>query len=534
MKTILLQLAIIFTLSFTAYKAQVSVYSFTQSSSSYGAPSTGAFVGTMPGSNQDDDVTNITLPFTFTFNGTPYTTIDVCANGYMSFNTLSGFEYQPISDNSTQDLIAPFGLDLYEGTVVIGDLTSGSNTITNCSSVAGFSVGNQILDYNGDFGSVNPTITSIVGNNIVLNINASSTNSPYIVIGLNGYIKQSVSGVAPNRIFEIEYRNFNRLLEDEVISFKVRLFETSNQIEFLYGTIIPGNDVFPPEVGLKGSTNSDFNSRKVSSSNTWATSVASTIITDVCDFDPSLFPVSGQSYKWTPVTCNTPTLTAVQNSSAICAGQSATITASGATTYSWVNGPASAQLTVSPNATTSYTVIGANSSCTSALVVTQTVIPGPTLSIAQSTNILCAGKSATLTASGASTYSWVNGPNTAQYVISPSSNTTYTLNGSNGNCSSSLSITQSVTICTGIYETNLLSKNISLYPNPFNENIQVKNNASTDANIYLIDALGKVIYTTVIKSDASSLISTEGLNKGIYFIQIKSGTESTTKKMIKE
>jgi hypothetical protein len=73
-----------------------------------------------------------------------------------------------------------------------------------------------------------------------------------------------------------------------------------------------------------------------------------------------------------------------------------------------------------------------------------------------------------------------------------------------------------------------------VYPNPFNTEVLVKNSATSEASIHIIDALGKVIYTTVIKSDASSLINTEGLNKGIYFIKIKSGAESTTKKLIKE
>jgi len=531
MKTKLLQITFGLLLSITAFKAQVSNYTFTQTAGSYGSASTGTLVGA---ALQDDDVTTITLPFSFTFNGTAYSSLDVCSNGYIGFNSLSGFEYTPISDLTTQDLIAPFGQDLFMGTVITADIASGSNTLSNCSSVAGLSIGDSFEDFNLDFGGINPTITAISGNTIVVNVNAVNSASATDMIGRNGYIKRSVSGTSPNRIFELEYRNFNCFAYDEVISFKVRLFETTNQIEFVYGAIVPGIGTLSAEVGLKGSTITDYNSRKVGSSNTWATSVASTNITDVCDFGPSLFPNSGQSYKWTPVSCNTPTLSAAQSSSAICAGQTVTITASGATTYSWVNGPASAQLTVSPNATTSYTVIGANSSCTSALVVTQTVTPNPTLSIAQSTLLLCAGQSATLTASGASTYSWVNGPNTAQYVISPSSNTTYTLNGSNGNCSSSSTITQSVSICSGIYESNLLSNRISVYPNPFNTEVLVKNSATGEATIHIIDALGKVVYSSSIKSDSSLQINTEDLTKGIYFIKIKSGAESTTKKLIKE
>lgn len=532
MKTKLVQLSILLSLCFTAFKAQVSAYTFTQSSSSYGSASSGTLVG---GILQDDDVNTLSLPFTFTYNGTAYNTIDVCANGYVSFNTLSGFEYTPISDLTTQDLIAPFGQDLLMTSLISADMTSGSNTLTNCSSVAGFSVGDVILDYNGDFGSVNPTITAISGNNIVLNISAANTISLYDVVSLSSYIKENVSGVSPNRIYEIEFRRFTRYgVYDEVINFKLRLFETSNQIEFLYGTVIPGNDVIPSEVGLKGSSNSDYNSRKVSSSNTWATSLASTNITDVCDFDQSLFPTSGQSYKWTPVSCNIPTLTAVQSNTTLCSGNTATITVSGATSYTWVNGPSSAQLTVNPNSTTSYTVIGADGSCTNTLVVTQSVVATPSLSITQPNASICKGQSTTLTAVGATTYSWSNGVTTAANIITPSVTSSYILNGNNGSCSSTLSITQTVSECTSLNEGVLLSSRISVFPNPFNTEVQVKNTASSDASIQILDALGKVIYTSNLKSESSVQINTEHFTKGIYFIQIKSGSESSTKKLIKE
>lgn len=89
MKTKLL--AITGALLFGAFqqKAQVSAYTFTQSLSSYGAIGSGTMVGALM---QDEDVNSVNLPFPFVFNGTTYTTVNVCANGYLSFNALSGFE----------------------------------------------------------------------------------------------------------------------------------------------------------------------------------------------------------------------------------------------------------------------------------------------------------------------------------------------------------------------------------------------------------------------------------------------------------
>ena len=425
----------------TRQNAQVSAYSFTQTASSYGSASTGTVVG-LP--FQDDDVNTVTLPFSFTYNGTAYTSMDVCSNGYMSFSSLTGFEYPPISDGGTTELISPFGTDLLMGVLISADLTTGSNTLTNCSSVTGYSVGDILYDYNSDFGT-NPTITAINGNNIVVNANALTTVTTYDVANTHGYIKQNVTGTAPNRICEFEYRNFSRfLIPDEMINFKVRLYETTNKIEFLYGAFVPGADNTPPEVGLKGNSNTDFNSRKVNAPVLWANSVASSVATDFCDFYTSHFPSNGQSYMWTPVSCTVPVLAVSPASTVVCSGQSVVLTASGATTYSWTNGPVAAQNTVTPSATTHYTLTGANTTCTSSLVYTLNVTPNPTLNIAQSSASICAGQSATLTASGATSYSWNGTANPPEFVVTPNSTTTYSLIGSNGNCSATQTIVQAV------------------------------------------------------------------------------------------
>ena len=144
----------------------------------------------------------------------------------------------------------------------------------------------------------------------------------------------------------------------------------------------------------------------------------------------------------------TPTLTAVSNPAAICVGGSATLTSSGATSYTWMPGSLTgATVTVSPAITTIYTVTGSNGSCSSSRTVQTTVNSVPTVTASISAPTVCAGTSVTLTAGGATTYTWNPGGLTgATVVTTPTANTTYTVIGSNGTCTNSANV--SVTVST--------------------------------------------------------------------------------------
>lgn len=133
---------------------------------------------------------------------------------------------------------------------------------------------------------------------------------------------------------------------------------------------------------------------------------------------------------------STPVYTVTANSTTICAGQSAVITANanGVTSYTWNTGSSQNPLTVSPSGTTSYTVTD-NTSCPGQGTITITVVQPPSVSINPS--LICAGQTATLNAGGTATsYTWTAGngvtlPNTSTVAVSPSSTTSYTLTGSN-------------------------------------------------------------------------------------------------------
>ncbi len=142
-----------------------------------------------------------------------------------------------------------------------------------------------------------------------------------------------------------------------------------------------------------------------------------------------------------PVSVNPPTSVSATDG-AICIGGSTILTASNAVTYSWTpaNGLSSqtgATVNASPTISTTYTVVGSTSSgCTTAATIPITVNPLPTVSIAPTSLVQCAGTPITLTANGAVTYTWV--PNTAlssttgsNVTANPSSPTTYTVTGTN-------------------------------------------------------------------------------------------------------
>ncbi|MCC6372627.1 MAG: T9SS type A sorting domain-containing protein [Bacteroidia bacterium] len=129
----------------------------------------------------------------------------------------------------------------------------------------------------------------------------------------------------------------------------------------------------------------------------------------------------------------------------ICAGGSSTITATGATSYTWSTGSNASFIVVNPLTSTSYSVDGLNGVCSGTAITNITVVQTPTLVLnSSSSGTLCSGASATLSASGASTYSWSNGATGSAIVVTPSASAVYTVTGSNGGCVSTSTIALTV------------------------------------------------------------------------------------------
>lgn len=143
---------------------------------------------------------------------------------------------------------------------------------------------------------------------------------------------------------------------------------------------------------------------------------------------------------YTTITVNVngtaPVLSLTGSSSSVCLGAAATLSASGAVTYTWTGG-ANNGIPFTPSVTTTYTVSGQNGCGITTAVTTITVGPLP-VSLASTSNTVCTNRTATLSATAtAFAYTWlpVNISGTASSIaISPSVSTIYTVSVSNGSC----------------------------------------------------------------------------------------------------
>jgi hypothetical protein len=113
--------------------------------------------------------------------------------------------------------------------------------------------------------------------------------------------------------------------------------------------------------------------------------------------------------------------------SSICSGSPISFTASGATTYSWSHSGGSGQAaSYFPLVSTVYTVTGYSNTCPGVKTVSVNVQQGPSFSVT-GTPSLCAGETATLTASSAPNYTWSTGSQQAQEFVSPAMSLTYSV-----------------------------------------------------------------------------------------------------------
>lgn len=158
------------------------------------------------------------------------------------------------------------------------------------------------------------------------------------------------------------------------------------------------------------------------------------------------------------VNISVPVVTASPSVS-ICSGNSTILVASGqqGQTYSWLpsaslTGANTQNPTATPSVTTTYTVTATNSfGCTATDSVLVQVTSAPPITASNDTS-LCNGGSATLTVSGANSYSWSPGPLTGSSVtVSPVATTTYVVTGNTNNCLSTDTVVVTVAPPFAVY-----------------------------------------------------------------------------------
>ena len=236
---------------------------------------------------------------------------------------------------------------------------------------------------------------------------------------------------------------------------------------------------------------------------------------------------------------STPTL--VANSATLCAGQSTTLTANGAPSYTWSTGSNNSSINVSPSVTTVYTVNGSNGICNGSTNATVTVNQLPNILISSNPTLVCLGNTLSLNASGGLTYTWQPGNlNGASQTYTPPATQTYTVFGTDANnCNNTSTISVVVTPCTGILKNAQGEMYYSVYPNPSTDKITVSYPSSMENEIIMqiFDASGKLIVkeTHVFnKNNPNFDLNIMNVAKGMYFLKLNvKGGESTTLKLIK-
>ena len=143
---------------------------------------------------------------------------------------------------------------------------------------------------------------------------------------------------------------------------------------------------------------------------------------------------------------NLPNVIATANPTAICQGNSSTLTGTGAVNYSWSTGTAGNVSTVSPTVNTTYTLTGTDANnCSDTATVNVSVNANPVISINTTASSICFGNTVTLTATGATNFLWSTGSGSSSIIDSPVSSATYSVTGTDANnCSGSASVSITV------------------------------------------------------------------------------------------
>ncbi len=233
--------------------AWVSTWYFSQTPGTYTAVSGGAVLGTT--ANDDNTFGPFDIGFTFSYNGTAYTQFSVATNGFIGLgSTVVTTQTLPIST------------------------TAGSNNIISALG----------MDLQGQTGSD---------------------------------LEYKLIGTAPNRSLVVQWSTYRRksIASGDNLNFQIMLNEINNSVVFCYGAFTVGSTNTTAQVGIRGAASSEYSNRIVSTNisstvtNPWAGSTAGTANTSNCRVRTACYPLSGDTYGWTPYAAGTATLPIIEN-----------------------------------------------------------------------------------------------------------------------------------------------------------------------------------------------------------------------------
>lgn len=205
-------------------------------------------------------------------------------------------------------------------------------------------------------------------------------------------------------------------------------------------TLIPNPTITIASANLNVCSGSSLNlSASGAASYTWIPGLVTGPNLIASPLSSTCYTVIGMSVSGctnTAQTCVTvspnPTITISTPTNMICSGQSANITASGASTYTWSTLSTVSTILVNLLSNSCFSVVGASpGGCTAMAQTCYTVLPTPTITLASNSNTVCAGSQVTLTAGGANTYAWSNSSVGSSIFITPLTSICYSVIGTN-------------------------------------------------------------------------------------------------------
>jgi len=241
--------------------------------------------------------------------------------------------------------------------------------------------------------------------------------------------------------------------------------------------------------------------------------------------------------KTVNITVNSTTIKATPDT-AICRGNTITLTATGANAYVWNGTYSFAAMPVSPTVATVYVVNGVGSTgCPGSASLTVSINENPTVTAVATHSLMCKNDKNTITAAGATTYSWSNNKTGPSIVITPTSTIpqNYTVTGYNAEgCSATTKVNITVSNCTGLEEGSL-DAGYRVFPNPTTGSFVIDLTYSWEnTTVEIYNAIGQVIIKSVC-TESTQRIDLEEYPNGVYVVKLsQSGKILGTSRVVKQ
>lgn len=112
-------------------------------------------------------------------------------------------------------------------------------------------------------------------------------------------VTYALTGVAPNRVLTIQFvQQVHWNNATDIVNAQIKLYETSNIVQIVYGTPPTATTSYTAQVGLRGAAAANFSNR--TSTTTWSATTAGAANTNTMTWNVGVVPPNGQTYTWSP------------------------------------------------------------------------------------------------------------------------------------------------------------------------------------------------------------------------------------------